>query len=440
MEQFFKNLSKDILVNINSDEDLMLNFWGEDSHFTRFNQSKVRQNGFVSDATLAITLICNQKTCSTSFSLTKNLSNDLAIALDHLNALRNDIVFLPEDPFIVFPKEGQSSSQKKTGKLLSIDNVVDSLSPAIKNVDLAGIWASGNIFIGYANSKGLFHWFSTDSYSFDYSLITESEKMVKDTFAGSHFNLDEYNSFMNNSIIQLKMLEKTPMQLKPGDYRTYIAPAGVSDLLGMFSWNGLSEGAIRRGQSAFLKMKNDNVKLSPCFSLNEDFSTGLTPMFNDEGELTVKKLPLINDGVLKNTLINSRTAQEYNIDSNFAGGWEGLRSPVMSTGNLNETEISQKINEGVFLNNLHYLNWSDNIGGRITGMTRYACFWIENGEIVAPIENMRFDDTIYNIFGDNLESVTSHSQFIPDTGTYSGRSFGGTECPGILLNSFSLTL
>ncbi|MDC0145003.1 TldD/PmbA family protein [bacterium] len=440
MEQFFKNLSKDILVNINSDEDLMLNFWGEDSHFTRFNQSKVRQNGFVSDATLSITLIYNQKTCSTSFSLTKNLSNDLAVALDHLNALRNDIVFLPEDPFIVFPKAGQSSSQKKTGKLLSIDNVVDSLSPAIKNVDLAGIWASGNIFIGYANSKGLFHWFSTDSYSFDYSLITESEKMVKDTFAGSHFNLDEYNSFMNNSIIQLKMLETTPMQLKPGDYRTYIAPAGVSDLLGMFSWNGLSEGAIRRGQSAFLKMKNDNVKLSPCFSLNEDFSTGLTPMFNDEGELTVKKLPLINDGVLKNTLINSRTAQEYNIDSNFAGGWEGLRSPVMSTGNLNEDEISQKINEGVFLNNLHYLNWSDNIGGRITGMTRYACFWIENGEIVAPIENMRFDDTIYNIFGDNLESVTSHSQFIPDTGTYSGRSFGGTECPGILLNSFSLTL
>ena len=440
MEQFFKNLSQKILSNVKSDEHLMLNFWGEDSHFTRFNQSKVRQNGFVSDTTLSITLISNQRTCSTSFSLTKNLDNDLSQSLEHFNSLRKDIVFLPEDPFIVFPKEGKSSSQKKSGNLLAIEDVVDSLSPAIKNVDLAGIWASGNIFIGYANSKGLFHWFSTDSYSFDYSLITESEKMVKDTFAGSHFNLDEYNSFMNNSIIQLKMLETTPMQLKPGDYRTYIAPAGVSDLLGMFSWNGLSEGAIRRGQSAFLKMKNDNVKLSPCFSLNEDFSTGLTPMFNDEGELTVKKLPLINDGVLKNTLINSRTAQEYNIDSNFAGGWEGLRSPVMSTGNLNENEISQKINEGVFLNNLHYLNWSDNIGGRITGMTRYACFWIENGEIVAPIENMRFDDTIYNIFGDNLESVTSHSQFIPDTGTYSGRSFGGTECPGILLNSFSLTL
>ena len=184
------------------------NFWGEDSHFTRFNQSKVRQNGFVSDATLSITLISNQKTCSTSFSLSKNASNDLLTALSHLEKLRKDINFLPEDPFIVFPKEGQSSSTSSNGELLSVDKVVDALSPAIKNVDLAGIWASGNIYVGYANSKGLLHWFSTDSFSFDYSLITESEKMVKDTFAGTNFDLEKYNSFMKNSINQLQLLDK----------------------------------------------------------------------------------------------------------------------------------------------------------------------------------------------------------------------------------------
>ena len=88
MEQFFKDLSQKILANTKKNEHLMLNFWGEDSHFTRFNQSKVRQNGFVSDATLSITLIANQRTCSISFSLTKNLSNDLQMSLDYLNALK----------------------------------------------------------------------------------------------------------------------------------------------------------------------------------------------------------------------------------------------------------------------------------------------------------------------------------------------------------------
>ncbi len=440
MENFFKNLSNNILNTIQTNEDLMINFWGENSHFTRFNQSRVRQNGFVSDLTLSITLIANQRTCSASFSLSNNDEQDLKKALMYLESLRSDISKLPKDPFIVYPKSGESSSQINKGSLLPIQDVVKTLSPSIKEVDLSGIWASGDLFVGYANSKGLMHWFATESFSFDYSLVTKSERMVKDTFAGTNFNLDNYNSSMANSINQLKMLEKKPIKLNPGDYRTYIAPAGVSDLISMFSWNGLSEGSIRRGQSAFLKMKNENYNLSPCFSLSEDFTTGLTPMFNDDGELAPKTLPLINSGILKNTLINSRTAQEYKIDSNFAGSWEGLRAPVMDTGNLHEKDIPSKIDKGVLLNNLHYLNWSDNVGGRITGMTRYACFWIEDGEIIAPIDNMRFDDTIYNIFGSNLESVTSKSQFIPDTSTYSGRSFGGTNCPGILLNSFSLTL
>ena len=66
MENFFKELSQNILSKIDSSEDLMLNFWGEDSHFTRFNQSKVRQNGFVSDATLSITLISNSYSAGSS--------------------------------------------------------------------------------------------------------------------------------------------------------------------------------------------------------------------------------------------------------------------------------------------------------------------------------------------------------------------------------------
>ena len=73
-------------------------------------------------------------------------------------------------------------------------------------------------------------------------------------------------------------------------------------------------------------------------------------------------------------------------------------------------------------------------------MTRYSCFWVENGEIVAPINDMRFDDSIYNFFGENMEDATNKSQFNPDIGTYDGRGFGGTFCPGVLLRSFELTL
>ena len=112
----------------------------------------------------------------------------------------------------------------------------------------------------------------------------------------------------------------------------------------------------------------------------------------------------------------------------------------MSSGKINENDVLKNIEKGVYLSNLHYLNWSDRIGGRITGMTRYACFWVEDGEIVAPIENMRFDDTIYNIFGQNLEESTDKLHLVPNVGTYDGRNLGGTYCPGIILSSFALTL
>tara|TARA_B100000959_G_C14898775_1_gene589947 strand:- start:792 stop:1355 length:564 start_codon:yes stop_codon:yes gene_type:complete len=187
-------------------------------------------------------------------------------------------------------------------------------------------------------------------------------------------------------------------------------------------------------------MKEQKAKLSSCFSLKEDFSSGTVPRFNSAGEISDMELPLIINGALKNTLVSTRTANEYKLTSNFASSGEYLRSPVMESGSVNEQDVLSELGTGVYLSNLHYLNWSDQLGGRVTGMTRYACFWVENGQIISPIEDMRFDDTIYNFFGENLESATNQSRLNPSTGTYGGRDLGGVHCPGIILKSFELTL
>ena len=138
--------------------------------------------------------------------------------------------------------------------------------------------------------------------------------------------------------------------------------------------------------------------------------------------------------------MSTRTAKEYGVETNHASEGEELRAPSMLPGNLSEDDILKALGTGVYLSNLHYLNWSDRIGGRITGMTRYACFWVEDGKIVAPIENMRFDDSIYNFLGENLEAVTDKPLVNPDVGTYEGRELSAVICPGILLKSFALTL
>jgi predicted Zn-dependent protease len=92
------------------------------------------------------------------------------------------------------------------------------------------------------------------------------------------------------------------------------------------------------------------------------------------------------------------------------------------------------------VSNLHYLNWSDRPNGRITGMTRYACFWVEKGKIVAPIEDLRFDESLYNFWGTNLIDLTQELQFIPEVGSYGFRDLGGTLVPGMLVDNFAYTL
>ncbi|HIO40179.1 MAG TPA: TldD/PmbA family protein, partial [Candidatus Marinimicrobia bacterium] len=438
--QLFNQLSETLLNNLQNGEDLKLTIGGENSQFVRFSQSKVRQSGLVDDANLSIVLINNERTCSGSFTLTGNITADEETAMEELNRLRDEVGTLPKDPFVVMPKDTGSSREEYNGSLLNEEEAVSALSPAMQGVDLAGIWASGRIFTGNANSAGQKHWFATDTFSLDYSLITPDERMVKGTFAGSHWDQSEYENNMAKSIAKLRMMEKPGKKIKPGVYRTYIAPAGVADIVGMFSWGGVGEASIQQGDSSLCKMRQNNVKMSPCFTLSEDFTSGIVPRFNSNGELAPEKLDLILAGSLKNTLVSSRTAKEYGVQSNFAGEGESLRSPVLSPGDLNEDEVVQKIDNGIYLSNLHYLNWSDRPGGRITGMTRYACFWVENGEVIAPIENMRFDDSIYNFFGENLEAVTDKAHLHPAVETYDGREMGGVSCPGILLKSFELTL
>ena len=76
----------------------------------------------------------------------------------------------------------------------------------------------------------------------------------------------------------------------------------------------------------------------------------------------------------------------------------------------------------------------------MTGMTRFATFWVENGKIVAPANVLRFDDTIYRMLGTNLEALTEETELIVDAGTYRERALSSMRLPGALLSELTFTL
>ena len=333
----------------------------------------------------------------------------------------------------------------KSGQLPDRNEILEALMDVITKDYLTGVWTSGKIFRACSTSEGTNHWFEKDSFIFDFSLIDEKENMVKVLFPGNDWDKDRFTAAFQEASSKLKLMNKPKMELKPGKYRVWFEPNAVADFVDMFNWNGVSESAFRNGSSCLLKMRSSDQKLSNLFSLKESFSSQATASFNSRGEVS-NDVSIIHKGELMNTLVNSKTALEYNMVSNFAeesnswGMGEYMRSPLMESGDIENDECLEKLGTGIFISNIHYLNWSDTLGGRITGLTRYACYWVENGKMVAPIKTMRFDDSFYNFFGSNLEGVGKEISARPVIETYDGRNPGETTCPGILVNDFELTL
>jgi hypothetical protein len=66
---------------------------------------------------------------------------------------------------------------------------------------------------------------------------------------------------------------------------------------------------------------------------------------------------------------------------------------------------------------------------------------VENGAIIAaPIRDLRFDESLYRIFGSELEALTATREIHIDTDTYHHRALGGSKAPGMLVRDFRFTL
>jgi len=435
-----KALGEALFHDLKAHESMTLTYSGESSLFIRINQTKVCQASHINQGFVSMDFISRNCHTEVTFSITGQFIEDLKRAQEILENCRNECKTLPEDPYIVFPEEGKSSEEDHYGKLVPIDELTEGLLKPADACDLAGLYASGIRMRAYMNSKEQFHWFSTENFYFDYSLYTSSQKAIKATYAGSEWQDREYNVSLQQAKKQLDILEHPPRKLTPGKYRVYLAPSATAELLTLLSWSGLSAQNLRQGQSPLKEFWEGEMKLSPLFSLDEDFHLGLVPRFNEFGEISPLKIPLITKGELSSLLINKRTAQEYSLKSNAANGRETPRSLKVHPGNLKESSILSRLETGVYISNLHYLNWSDLQHGRATGMTRYGCFWVEEGKIVSPIQDMRFDETVYNVFGDYLEDLGEKAELIPQISSYDEQSLGGISVPGMLLNNFTFTL
>ncbi|WII73553.1 metallopeptidase TldD-related protein [Bdellovibrio sp. 22V] len=435
----FNLVADHLLANLQGDEAANVNLHAEESLFVRFNGNKVRQNTHVEQRSLSLLLQKKGKTANLSFSITGQADEDRKRADFWLKQARQECDYLPEDPYQVPLQNNGTSDTTVKGALLPDEKVITSITTPAEGADLAGLYCAGPLISANKNSKGQSHWFANENFFVDYSLYM-GQKAVKSIYAGTEWNQKHFEANLAQSKNQLRLMERPKVTLKPGAYRTYLAPGAVAEMASMFSWGALSFNAYKQGGSALQKLADKEKSFSKLFSMRENYKTGLTHRFNSLGELAPETMELITQGELKNFMVSTRSAKEYGVAGNASDAYESPRAMEILAGSLKQEDILKELGTGLYLSNLHYLNWSDRLNARITGMTRYACFWVENGEIVAPIADLRFDESLYDCLGGNLVAVTDFQEIDPMVSTYESRAFGGKKIPGMLIKDFKFTL
>jgi predicted Zn-dependent protease len=419
-------------------EVLLCGFAGERSDFVRFNRGKVRQAGSVEQRSLSVRLVRERRQASAALDIGGG-AGDAELAREALSRLRDALDRLPEDPWLLINETPQSTSSERRGALAPAEAVAEQAVAASRGLDFVGIYAGGAIHRGFASSLGQRNWHEVDGFNFDWSLYLQADRAVKASYAGFRWDGAAFQAKLDGAAAQLGFLARDAKTVAPGEYRAYLAPRALEELAGLLCWGGFSARARATKQSPLLRMQ-EGARLSPKVTLVENTAEGMAPAFQGDGFVKPPSVTLVDAGGLAEPLVSPRSAREYGLQTNAAGAAEMPESLDLSPGELEEGDALAALDTGLYIGNLWYLNFSDRAAGRVTGMTRFATFWVENGRIAAPVRPMRFDDSLYRILGDNLVDLTRSRELLLDPSTYDARSTASARLPGALLRGLRFTL
>jgi predicted Zn-dependent protease len=444
-ESYFGDLAKGLPNFLEGDEHFMCSYAAEQSDFVRFNHARIRQAGHVDQAYLSLRLIREHVEGQRQAAISLTLSGDLAADLAHceraLAWLRGTLPDLPPDPLMTIETEGFTSRNVKVGRLPSGIDMASVITDLGVGHDLVGFLATGPMQRGFASSYGHHNWHEVANFNFEWSLYHEADKAAKSSYAGFDWDAEVLRAKIIRAANDVALLKLPTRQIGPGAYRVFLSPMAMAELVSMMSWGGFSAKARATRTNPLQKLYDQQASLSPLVSISEHTAGGLMPIVQSDGFRRPDHVDLITAGRPTGLLASPRTAREYGVPQNGAEtGEEDPQSLDMAAGTVAHDHVLRELGTGLCINNLWYLNFSDRMNCRMTGMTRFATFWVENGEAVAPTNVMRFDDSIYRILGDHLTGLTAAREFIPDGSTYGSRRTGSKRLPGAFVDGFRLTL
>jgi predicted Zn-dependent protease len=277
----------------------------------------------------------------------------------------------------------------------TVDAALEAAKSAASDIFVAGYLEANAQTIAVANSAGLFAYHRTTDAALSVTARTRDGTGSGWASAGSRDWGTVDPTALGRSAAQKAAASRNPQALEPGAYTAVLEPQAVNDLIPLLVEEALSARAADEGRSAFSKpagatrigekVVDDRVTL---YSDPADANLRAMP-FDREG-LPIRRTVWIEDGVLRNLSYTRFWAQKQGKPPTGAPLLGGL---ALAGGNRSTEDLIAGCARGILVTHFFYIRSLDPRTVLQTGLTRDGVFLIENGKIVRPLKNFRWNES-----------------------------------------------
>ncbi|ACY15245.1 metallopeptidase TldD-related protein [Haliangium ochraceum] len=322
----------------------------------------------------------------------------------------------PEDPEhmpVLGPQEypetpAFDSATAERGAEGLFEGVAGNLEQAARaGVEAAGFTETVAEARAVASSRGLFGYSRATS-----AYLSETARLPDGSGSGWSSAVDhrvgalDFAGVSRTAIAKAKA-SKAPRPLPPGEYPTILEPACVANLVQMLAWM-LDTRAADEGRSYFAAGEGGNRRGEALFP-------GDIHIYSDPADALAPAAPWGEGGMPQapRTWIENGTLANLHSDRYWAGkqNIEAIPPPaniIMRGGKGSVADLIAATERGVLVTSLWYVRGVDPRSLLFTGLTRDGVFLIEDGAIVHPVQNFRWNESIIHV----LKSVEAMSESV----------------------------
>ncbi|MDB5033445.1 MAG: peptidase [Chlorobi bacterium] len=266
-----------------------------------------------------------------------------------------------------------------------------------KDLVSAGYFENGESFSALANSRGLFGYHLSTGANYTLTVRTADGTGSGWAAAESHRALSIDANSITARAIEKALRSKNPAPIEPGAYRVVLEPSAAGDMVKLFRWS-LDRRGADEGRSYFSDAghgtKIDQKLFGDNITIYSDPASRLVPSEPWGGDgMPLGRTVWVEHGVLKTLAVDRFWAKEKNLTPIPWGS-----NTVMEGGEHSLDDLVAATDHGLLVTSFWYIRGVDPRSILYTGLTRDGVFLIENGKIVRPVINLRWNESPAAIF------------------------------------------